>query len=125
MGAHLIVRALDSVGDWTFGKGQNDYKSNIDAVTQNISTRLKSFLGDCFFATTAGIDWFNFLGGKDQIALNLAINATILNTTNVTGILQTSINLDEVTRVFSVAYNAQTSFGPVGDLFQYDVNAFV
>lgn len=116
----MRVRAIDSLGDWTFGKGANDYKVNLNAVAQDIKTRLNSFLGDCFFKRTAGIDWFNLLGGKDLIALNLAINATILNTANVTGLLQTSANLDHVTRIYSVTYIVQTSFGVVANTFQYD-----
>lgn len=117
----MIVRAIDNTGDWLFGKGKNDYKSKNDAIAQNIQTRLQSFLGDCFFETTAGIDWFGFLGGKDQIALNLAISATILNTENVTGIKQLSINLTAA-RLFVVSYNVQTTYSTVQDAFQYDLN---
>lgn len=117
----MIVRAIDSDNDWQFGKGKNDYKQNLNAVAQNIKTRLQSFLNDCFFDTTAGIDWFNLLGGKNQIALNLAINATILNTLNVTGLNQISVTLD-ANRVFRVQYNVQTSYSLslAGD-FSYDI----
>lgn len=108
----MIVRALDENFDWTFGAGFNNYKSNRDAVAQNIRTRLLSFLGDCFFATNAGIDWFNFLGSKNQTALNLAISAMILNTENVTGIVQLSVTLT-AQRNFTVIYNASTAFGNV------------
>lgn len=108
----MIVRALDSSGDWEYGKGRNDYKKDKKAVEQNIATRLNSFLGDCFFDTAAGIDWFNQLGAKDQLALNLAISATILNTTYVTGLTQLSTNLDAA-RNFSVSYQVSTSFGIV------------
>ncbi len=117
----MIVRALDTNGDWLFGKGRNDYKSNQDAIAQNIQTRLLSFLGDCFFDTAAGIDWFNFLGGKNQTALNLAINAVILNTDNVTGMLQTSVNLS-TSRVFTVQYRVQTTYSVLSGAFQYDLN---
>lgn len=98
------VRALTSLGDWTFGKGQNDYKTGLAAVRQNIQTRLSSFLGDCFFDTIAGIDWFNFLGSKQPVALELAIRATIINTENVTAILSVSSSLDPVTRNLNVVY---------------------
>lgn len=110
----MIVRALDSTGDWTFGAGKNNYLQNNAAVAQSIGTRLLMFLGDCFFATNQGIDWWTFLGGsKNQLALNLAINAVILNTENVTGIVQVSVNLDDATRAFSIVYEATTSFGNV------------
>jgi hypothetical protein len=67
------VRQIDDDGDWLFGKGQNDYVRANTSVVQNINTRLGSFLGDCFFDLGAGIDWFNLLGTKDQVALNLSI----------------------------------------------------
>lgn len=115
----MIVRALTSLGDWTFGAGKNNYLSENAAVAQSIGTRLASWLGDCFFATNAGIDWFTFLGGsKNQLALELAINAVILNTQSdgvnvVTGIVSSNFNLNDSTRQFSVTYSVGTIFGPV------------
>lgn len=113
----MIIRALDADGDWTFGKGKNDYVSLNDAVGQNIQTRLSSFLGDCFFSSDSGIDWFNLLGSKNQIALNLAVSAVILNTDNVLGLIELSIELDE-TRRLTIQYSVQTSFGTVTDTIQ-------
>lgn len=114
----MRVRALNSVQDWTYGAGLNNYLTGTAAVAQAIGTRLSSFLGDCFFATNAGIDWFNLLGGKNQLALQLAISATILNTQSmgqnvVTGIVSLSLNLDDKTRVFTVTYKATSIFGQV------------
>lgn len=110
----MRVRALDSNGDWTFGKGQNDYKVNRDAVAQDIQTRLSSFLGDCFFDLGAGIDWLNFLAGsKNQLALNLAISAVILNTEGVFQMVQLSAGLDDITRRFTVSYTVGTIYGQV------------
>lgn len=116
----MIVRAIDGNGDFLFGKGKNDYLSGNAAVAQNIRTRLSSFLGDCFFDTGAGIDWFNLLGSKNQIALDLAISAVILNTENVTGILKVSSKLD-ATRRLTVTFKAQTVFSVVGNTFQFDL----
>lgn len=117
----MRVRALDVNGDWTFGAGRNNYKSRVNATAQNIKTRLKSFLGDCFFDTGAGIDWFNLLGSKNQLALNLAINSTILNTRDVTGMLQLSVVLD-ANRQVTISYKVQTIYSQIADIFQYDVN---
>lgn len=117
----MIVRGISATGDWLFGKGRNDYKTGNEAVGQNIQTRLKSFLNDCFFATDAGIDWFNLLGNKNQIALNLAVSATILNTADVTGIQQISIFVD-TSRVVRIQYNVQTTYSTTlnGD-FTYNI----
>lgn len=116
----MIVRALDSDGDWTFGKGLNDYKRNQDAIIQNISTRLNSYLGNCFFALGAGIDWFNLLGEKDQTTLNLNISTVILNTTNVTGIQQFSTSLSR-NREFTVQYMVNTTYSVIAGSFTYNV----
>lgn len=118
----MIVRALTITGQWLFGKGKNDYKQNQNAIAQNIQTRLSSFLGDCFFDTTAGIDWFSYLGSKDAVNLGLAINTTILNTDGVTGLLQVFSNLNPVTRVFTVQYKVQTVYSVLTGTYQYDLN---
>jgi hypothetical protein len=106
----MICRALDINGDWTFGKGYNDYLSANRAVAQLVNTNLLSWLNDCFFATNDGVDWANLLGSKNQLALNLAISAVILNTDNVTGIVQLQVNHDPQTRNVSIMYQITSAF---------------
>lgn len=110
----MIVRALDSNHDWTFGSGKNNYKSAVDAVVQNINTRLNSFLGDCFFDVAAGIDWFGLNGGKSKLAVEIAVSTLIANTENVTQVIESSVNVDN-NREITIAYNVQTSFGRVSN----------
>lgn len=123
----MIVRSLDSNGDWTFGSGINNYKKNNLAVAQMISTRLKSFVGNCYFDLASGINWFTFLSSKDGLGLSLAISAVILNTPNpvngtsvVTGILQQNVNLSS-SRQFSVSYKVQTIYSIVSGNFSFDL----
>lgn len=120
----MIVRSLDQNGDWQFGKGKNDYRVNADAVSQNLTTRIRSFLGDCFFALDAGIDWFGLLGAKDKLALQLAVSATILNTPDVLKINSLLIVTDvnrritityDVTTIYQQILNAEVIF-KVGDI---------
>jgi hypothetical protein len=99
-----IVRALDAVGDWTYGAGKANYLRERKAIKQNISTRLYSFLGDCFFKTDAGIDWFNLLGAKDVDAITKACTTVILNTQGVVGLVELSADLDHNTRNLRVVY---------------------
>ena len=106
----MRVRSLDTLGDFSFGKSKSDYKKDSDAVAQLISTRLKSFLGDCFFDLGAGIDWFNLLGSKRMLELKLAISAMILNTPDVTGIIEVSTNLDHNRKV-TIQYSVNTIYG--------------
>lgn len=115
----MRVRALDVDHDWTFGKGRNNYFVNNAAIVQNINTRLNSFLGDCFFDLNAGIDWFNLLGAKDQVALNLAVSAVILNTRNVTGIKQLSLTVS-ANRNITIRYQVNTTYSTLTSTFQFD-----
>ncbi len=117
----MRVRALTPTGDWSFGKGANDYKRDQSAIAQNLQTRILSFLGDCFFDLNAGIDWFNLLGGKDQLQLNLAISTVMLNTEGVTGILQVLALVDE-SRNFTVQYQVQTIYSVLSGNFEFDLN---
>lgn len=121
----MRVRAIDGAGDWTYGKGQNDYLTANAAVAQNIETRLLSFIGDCFFDLGAGLDWFTFLGSKDQLALNLAVSAVILNTVGVTGVKQILVTLDPSSRKLTIQYRVQTVYSVLTDTFQYDLNGTV
>lgn len=113
----IAVRSIDSGGDWNFGKGKSDYRYDLDAVTQNIKTRLLSFLGDCFFDQTSGIDWFHLLGSKKQTELNLSVSAVILNTYAVTKILDYTISLDQ-NRNLLISYEVATIFGTSTNSFQ-------
>lgn len=117
------VRAIDGNNDWLFGKGKNDYKFSLDAVAQNIKTRLQSFLGDCFFAEEEGIDWFNLLGGKNKLALNLAISSTILNTDEVTFIKDFTLSINPNTREATINYDILTVYGESTNSFQLDLGA--
>lgn len=113
----MIVRSIDTDGDWLFGKGLNDYKSANSAVAQDIQTRLYSFLGDCFFDLGAGINWFGFLGSKNELGLNLAVSAVILNTANVISLTQLSITLT-TERVCTISYTVQTTYSTTSNLVE-------
>jgi len=119
----MITRSVDVENDWLFGKGRNNYKRNLDAVAQSVKTRLQSFLGDCFFAERDGIDWFNLLGAKDQTELSLAVASVILNTTDVTKVIDFEINLDKNTRDIRINFEIETVYGTATNSFQLDIGA--
>lgn len=106
----MKVRSVDANNDWEAGKGKSNYKSGLNACAQNIKTRLQSFIGDCFFATEDGLDWFKFMGGKDTIELKLAVAATILKTPDVISIEEVSTNTDNKRRI-TITYSVNTSYG--------------
>lgn len=120
----MIVRALDSTGDWEFGKGIQNYLTNQAAVAQMIETDCTSFLGDCFFNVTSGIDWYNLLTVNNLLAIQLALSATMLNVGGggiVTSILNVSATTNDSTRKFSVSYSVITiySANPLTGAFAY------
>lgn len=105
----MIIRNLNSSGDWTFGSGDGNYLTQNAAIGLNIKTRILSWLNDCFFDMGAGIDWANRLGSKNQQAL-LAndIQRIILQSYGVTGIVSFDINVTG--RAFSADYVINTIY---------------
>lgn len=103
------VRALDLDGDWTWGKGQNDYLTGVKAIMQQIRCNVLCFMGDCFFDNEGGIDWFNLLGGKNQLAIEVAVSSQILNTPNVSSLVEISVTLNPITRGLTLFYSVTTS----------------
>lgn len=118
----MIIRAVDGNNDWLFGAGLNNYASNNAAIAFLINYRLRSFLGDCFFDMGAGLNWFNLLGSKDQTALSLAIQATIINTPGVTSLLQTNILFNRQTRGVQIQYTVSTVYSSMSNTLQFTPN---
>lgn len=106
----MIFRSLDENGDWSFGKGVQNYLQNNEAIGLNIKTRVLSWVGDCFFAPAQGIDWVNFLSKKNQLALlSAALRRTIVQSYGVTALLAFDVRLDDE-RNFTATYTVQTIF---------------
>lgn len=88
----MKVSGLDKDLDWRFGKGLAVYKRNADAIAQNILTRLRSFSGDWYLDTEAGIDWITLLGnlGTEKRILR-AVESTVMQTKGVLSIQELKI----------------------------------
>lgn len=107
----MIFRQLTVTGDWTFGAGKSNFASGDIAIGLNINTRIKSWLNDCFFNQTAGIDWTNRLGSKNQRELlDIDIRRIILQSFGVTSIINFDTVLND--RLFIGTYNIKTIFSP-------------
>lgn len=106
----MTFRNLEAIsGDWTFGAGRNNYVSGNQEIALNIKTRVLSFLGDCFFATDEGIDWFNLLDYHYQDRLENAVQEVVVKTPGVTAINSIDI-LTTADRKIRIAYNIQTIY---------------
>lgn len=103
-----IFRTVQETGDWGFGAGKNSYSRQIDAIKQNVKTRVQSWKNDCFFDQEAGVDWVNRLGTLNQQALlEEEVRRVILQTPKVTEIV--SFNLTIEGRAISLSYEVNTT----------------
>ncbi len=109
----MIIRALDSNNDWTFGKGKNNFYKKNDALGLSLKTRLRQWRGDCFFAPSEGVDYNNYLDIGTQVFLDSDIKRVILQTEGVLKILSYLSDLDRETRILSVQCDIETIFGRV------------
>lgn len=93
-----------------FGQGLGNYLTLNAALGLNIKTRLQSWLGDCFFAQTAGVDWWNRLGDKNQLSLLSAdLRRIISQSAGVTGILSFDVHMAGA-RGVQASYTVQTIY---------------
>lgn len=107
----MRFRNLDSNGDWCFGKGRNSYVKDNQALMLNIKTRLLEFLGDCFWDTDKGIDWWTLLGGKDLRKILVDVQRTILQSYQVKRIadMNYTLNNRKLSIVLSIEFlNGET-----------------
>lgn len=105
----MIIRALDTNHDFTFGRGKNSYLSKQLAIAENIDTRLLSFFNDCFFDTQAGIDWFRLLGTKStEQEIILSCRRVILQSYGVVRVNRFSVSYTG--RNLRLEYNIDTIF---------------
>jgi len=88
----MSVSGLDNNLDWRFGKGRAVYKRDSEAIAQNVLTRLRSFKGDWYLDTKAGIDWMQLLSnlGTERRIIR-AIESTVLLTEGVISIQKLGI----------------------------------
>lgn len=103
-----MFRALVA-DDWTFGNGIGSYVTEEQEIALNVKTRIMSFLGDCFFATDEGIDWWNLLDYRYQDRLENAVQDVIKNTPGVTAINSVDV-LVGANRQIRLQYDIQTIY---------------
>lgn len=106
----MSFRALTNGGDFTWGKGVQNYLQAEAAIVADIKTALKTFLGEAFWAVDFGVDWWNLLGGKSQEAIVLQCRQIIASRDGVTKINSVAAALDSRTRQLSVTFNIDTIY---------------
>ena len=113
----MIIRALDSTGDATFGQGKQNFLSGQNAVAENIQTNLYCFLRDCYFDIQKGIDWLRFFSvPTTSQEVTLSVRGIVLLCFGVTGINSLSVSL--IDRKVNISMNVSTIFT---SNFQYNL----
>lgn len=106
----MIFRGLSTTdGDWLFGAGRASFARDNDAILLNISTTLKTFLGECFYNTAVGLDWFTLINQKNKDIVLLTIKNAIYNCYGVTAVNEIEYALDE-NRELVLTYNITTLY---------------
>jgi len=115
----MIIRSIDSNGDWIFGNGKSAYKSGQLALDQNLKTKLLEWKGDCFFSNDSGVDWKNRLAKRSQtVYLQDEIRALILKIDGITEIVNLNLNFNSINRNLILSYSVKTiySINPVDNI---------
>ena len=103
-------RSLDADLDWTWGAGRQNYATLENAINLDIATALKVFLGEIFWATNVGVDWWNLLGGKNETAIILQTRSTIIAREGVQRITSLVPTLNRRTRNLNLTYAIDTKY---------------
>lgn len=106
----MKIRNLTLDGDFTFGKGVQDYLTNQAAIALDVKTAIKVWTGNCSWALDFGINWTQFLDKGQQANLLAALQTLILSRPGVVGINQLSADLNRASRRLTVKYDVQTVF---------------
>lgn len=106
----MSFRNLDADGDWTWGQSMSNYVYDDMEILLNVKTRILSFLGDCFFAPTEGIDWWHLFNYNKQAELENAVMVTIAETDGVESTNQVESYMSG-NRKINLAYSITTVNG--------------
>lgn len=109
----MILRKIDSAGDYVFGKGAGNFLSNSPAtVAQAIETTLRLFQGEYFPDVTAGVPYGSkILGTGTKSSYDLALQSAILGVLGVLQITQWTSTIDPATRKATVNCTVDTVYG--------------
>lgn len=103
-------RALDLLGDFTFGLGRPFLSNSPACVAQAILTRLRLEVGEWFLDNQDGTDYKRIVGYNNFVGRDLAIRARILDTPGVTRIAKYNSTIS-VARRMVVNATVDTAYG--------------
>jgi hypothetical protein len=120
----FAVRALSATGDYTFGRGaQNFLRDSPAAVAQAALTRLLLWQGEWFLDLLDGTPWWQDILAQKNIGLaGAVIEARILGTPFAQSIDGYDAIYDSATRTFTVLGTLNTAFGSIQFSFPLKFN---
>jgi len=87
-----------------------------DRVAQQVTMRMRTFLGEWEFDLDAGVPWYQKIIGIKGVNLNevdSVIRSQILSVKDVLSILSFSMDFDSTTRTLEINTKINTTFGVV------------
>ena len=101
---------LDATGDLELIDGETSLTDGTTAIAQDMTIRLKTFLGEWFLDQRIGLPYFQTILVKNP---NLPVIQTIfrqavLETTGIIGISDFEFNFDTSVRQLSISFEAKT-----------------
>jgi len=101
----MIIK-LDSVtGDIAYENGNFVFLDGIDAVVQDVKSRLSTFLGEWFLDTSLGVPYHQqiFVKGTTPTQIDSLIKLEIKNTPGVDEILEYTSDYEDATRDYAIS----------------------
>lgn len=110
--------ALDSNHDLSLSGGQLARVTGADGFAQKVTTQLLHYLGEWWLDLLSGFPWFTavFVSPPDISAAESAIKNVITRTPGFVALTSFEAEINVGTRLFSVTFEADTEFGPTGEV---------
>lgn len=109
----MRVSGLGANNDWRFGRGRASYLTGSDAIAQKVQTRLKSFVNDWLYDTSANIDWLRLMGTRGVTAAQIRseVVRVTLETEGVISVDSAVPDIDRVNRKVTIALTYTDVYG--------------
>jgi len=102
-----------TTGDADITAGRLSLTTELKAVEQRVSQRLKLFLGEWFLDRRRGVPWIQqvFLKNPNPVIIDAVITREILAEPQVIKLQEFSLDIDTTTRILTVTFKANTKSG--------------
>ena len=89
--------------------------TNVEAIQQHLSQRLRTFLNEWFIDKRIGIPYFEHILKKnfDPVIVDTVIKREIITTPGVLELLNFSADIDKAARTLIITFKARTSEGVI------------